>query len=194
MITFPNDWTWGAATAAYQIEGAVRAGGRGLSIWDVFSHTPGKIANGDTGDVACDHYHHFPRDIELMRELGLGGYRFSISWPRIFPSGAGRPNAAGLDFYRRLVDELRGAELEPYVTLYHWDLPLALQDRGGWMNRDTVGRFGEYAHTVAAALGPGVRHWFTINEPWVASFLGYWMGIHAPGEHDFGAALQVAHH
>ncbi len=192
-VTFPDGWVWGAATAAFQIEGAVREGGRGVSIWDTFSHSPGKIANGDTGDVACDHYHRFPEDIALMRELGLGGYRFSIAWPRIFPTGSGRPNAEGLDFYRRLIDELHAAGITPYVTLYHWDLPQALQDRGGWGNRDTALRFGEYAHTVITALGSGVRHWFTINEPWVAAFLGHWMGDHAPGARDLRLALLAAH-
>jgi beta-glucosidase len=194
LVVFPEDWVWGAATAAYQIEGAVREGSRGLSIWDTFSHTPGKTANGDTGDVACDHYHRYPGDIALMRELGLGGYRFSIAWPRIFPIGSGRPNLDGLDYYRRLIDELHAAGIAPYVTLYHWDLPQALQDRGGWANRDTALRFGEYAHTVAAALGAGVHHWFTINEPWVASFLGHWMGVHAPGERNLRLALRAAHH
>ena len=188
-----RDWVWGAATAAYQIEGAVREGGRGQSIWDTFSHTAGTIANGDTGDVACDHFHRYPEDIALMRELGLGGYRFSIAWPRIFPTGSGRPNADGLDFYRRLIDELHAAGITPYATLYHWDLPQALQDRGGWANRDTARRFGDYAQTVAAALGSGVQHWFTINEPWVAAFLGHWMGEHAPGERDFRLALLAAH-
>ena len=193
-VVFPEEWVWGASTAAYQIEGAVREGGRGVSIWDAFSHTPGKIANGDNGDVACDHYHRYPEDIALMRELGLGGYRFSIAWPRIFPTGSGRPNAEGLDFYRRLVDALHAAGIEPYVTLYHWDLPQALQDRGGWGNRDTALRFGEYAHAVASALGSGVHHWATINEPWVAAFLGHWLGEHAPGERDFALALRAAHH
>jgi beta-glucosidase len=193
MITFPSDWVWGAATAAYQIEGAVREDGRGLSIWDAFSHTPGKVANGDTGDIACDHYHRFVGDVALMRELGLGGYRFSIAWPRIFPAGDNRLNPAGLDFYRRLIDELHDAAIEPYVTLYHWDLPHTLQERGGWTNRDTVGRFGEFAHTVAAALGSGVHNWFTINEPWVAGFLGHWTGDHAPGERDLGKALLAVH-
>jgi beta-glucosidase len=192
-VTFPDGWVWGAATAAYQIEGAVREGGRGVSIWDTFSHTPGKTANGDTGDVACDHYHLFPEDVALMRELGLGGYRFSIAWPRIFPTGSGRPNAEGLDFYRRLIDELHAVGITPYVTLYHWDLPRALQDRGGWGNRDTALRFGEYAHTVITALGSGVQHWFTINEPWVAAFLGHWMGVHAPGARDLDLALLAAH-
>lgn len=193
-ITFPDDWVWGAATAAYQIEGAVREGGRGVSIWDTFSHTPGKIANGDTGDIACDHYHRVADDIGLMRELGLNAYRFSISWPRIFPSGRGRANPEGLDFYKRLIDQLHAAGIAPYVTLYYWDLPQALQDQGGWTNRDTALRFGEFAHTVAAALGAGVNHWFTINEPWVAGFLGHWMGIHAPGTRDLGQALLATHH
>ncbi|MDQ3225562.1 MAG: GH1 family beta-glucosidase [Chloroflexota bacterium] len=192
-VVFPDDWVWGAATAAYQIEGAVRAGGRGQSIWDTFSHTPGKIVNGDTGDIACDHFHRYPDDIALMRELGLGGYRFSIAWPRIFPTGSGRPNTEGIDFYRRLIDELHTAGITPYVTLYHWDLPQPLQDRGGWGNRDTAHRFGEYVQTVAAALGAGVQHWFTINEPWVAAFLGHWTGDHAPGARDFRLALLAAH-
>jgi beta-glucosidase len=192
-VAFPDDWVWGAATAAYQIEGAVREGGRGVSIWDTFSHTPGKIANGDTGDVACDHYHRYPEDIALMRELGLGGYRFSIAWPRIFPTGSGRPNAEGLDFYRRLIDELHAAGIVPYVTLYHWDLPQALQDRGGWRNRDTALRFGEYAHTVVSELGAGVQHWLTINEPWVVGFLGHWLGVHAPGARDLPLALLASH-
>jgi beta-glucosidase len=192
-VDFPEDWVWGAATAAYQIEGAVREGGRGESIWDVFSHIAGTIANGDTGDIACDHFHRYPEDIALMRELGLGGYRFSIAWPRIFPSGRGRPNAEGLDFYRRLVENLHGAGIKPYATLYHWDLPQALQDRGGWANRDTARWFGDYAQVVAAALGSGVQHWFTVNEPWVAAFLGHWMGQHAPGNRNFGLALRAAH-
>lgn len=193
ILVFPENWVWGAATAAYQIEGAVREGGRGLSIWDVYSHTPGKVANGDTGDIACDHFHRYPEDIALMRELGLGGYRFSISWPRIFPTGAGRPNAEGLDFYRRLVERLHDAGITPFVTLYHWDLPQPLQDRGGWTNRDTARRFGELAHTVAAALGDGVHHWVTINEPWVAGFLGHLLGLHAPGTRDLTTALAATH-
>jgi beta-glucosidase len=192
-VIFPEDWVWGAATAAYQIEGGVREGGRGESIWDRFSHTDGAIDNGDTGDIACDHFNRFPEDIALMRELGLGGYRFSIAWPRIFPTGSGRPNADGLDYYRRLVDELHAAGITPYATLYHWDLPQALQDRGGWANRDTARRFGDYTQTVAAALGSGVQHWFTINEPWVAAFLGHWMGKHAPGQRDYRLALLAAH-
>ena len=194
IITFPEDWVWGAATAAYQIEGATREGGRGPSIWDTFSHTPGKTTHSETGDTACDHFHRYPEDIALMRELGLSAYRLSVAWPRIFPTGTGRPNPAGLDFYRRLIDDLHAAGISPYVTLYHWDLPQALQDRGGWGNRDTARRFGEYAHTVAVALGAGVHHWFTVNEPWVAAFLGHWTGEHAPGERDFHLALRAAHH
>jgi beta-glucosidase len=192
-VVFPEDWVWGAATAAYQIEGGVLKGGRGESIWDRFSQTAGTIVNGDTGEIACDHFHRFAEDIALMRELGLGGYRFSIAWPRIFPTGSGRPNADGLDYYRRLVDELHSAGITPYVTLYHWDLPQALQDRGGWADRDTARRFGDYTQTVAAALGSGVQQWFTINEPWVAAFLGHWMGQHAPGKRDFRLALLAAH-
>jgi beta-glucosidase len=193
-VAFPQGFVWGAATAAYQIEGAHDADGRGRSIWDTFSHTPGKVANGDTGDVACDHYHRYPEDVALMRELGLGGYRFSIAWPRIFPTGSGRPNPAGIDFYKRLVEAVRAAGIEPFVTLYHWDLPQALQDAGGWANRDTVGRFGEYAHAVATALGDGIHQWITHNEPWVAAFLGNLVGVHAPGLRDLRTALQVSHH
>jgi beta-glucosidase len=191
---FPADFIWGAATAAYQIEGAPDADGRGPSIWDTFSHTPGKILGGDTGDIACDHYHRYPEDVAIMRDLGLGAYRFSVSWPRIFPSGAGRPNSAGIDFYKRLVDTLRAAGIEPFLTLYHWDLPQALQDAGGWANRDTVGRFGEYAQALGMALGGEVHHWITLNEPWVASFLGHLMGVHAPGGRDLQTALRTAHH
>lgn len=192
-IHFPPNWVWGAGTAAYQIEGGVREGGRGFSIWDAFCRIPGKIAHGHTGDIACDHFHRVPEDIALMRELGLGAYRFSVAWPRIFPDGGGHPNAEGLDFYRRLVDELHSAGIEPYVTLYHWDLPETLQRWGGWENRDTALRFGEYAQTVAAALGQGVHHWFTINEPWAAAFLGHWQGVHAPGKRDLRVALAAAH-
>ena len=192
-VIFPPDWVWGAATAAYQIEGGAREGGRGISIWDTVSRLPGTIAGGDTGDVAADHFHRVPSDVALMRELGLGGYRFSIAWPRVFPAGSGRPNEEGLDFYRRLIDELHAAGIAPYVTLYHWDLPQMLQDRGGWTNRDTARRFGEYVHTVATSLGAGVHHWLTINEPWVAAFLGHLTGEHAPGQRGLKAALAAAH-
>jgi beta-glucosidase len=191
---FPDDFVWGAATAAYQIEGAADEDGRGPSIWDTFSRTPGKTLNGDTGDVACDHYHRYPEDVALMRELGLGAYRFSIAWPRIFPSGSGRPNPAGLDFYKRLLDEIGAAGIEPWVTLYHWDLPQTLQDAGGWANRDTALRFGEYAHAVAVALGGQVHRWITLNEPWVAAFLGHLVGVHAPGVRSLPTALRSAHH
>ncbi len=191
---FPTGFVWGAATAAYQIEGGAREEGRGPSIWDTFSHTPGAIASGDTGDVACDHFHRFRDDIALMRELGLNAYRFSIAWPRVFPAGGGRPNRAGLDFYKRLIDELRQSGIEPWATLYHWDLPQALQDRGGWAERDTAARFGEYAHAIAVALGAEVHHWITINEPWVAAFLGHLTGDHAPGRRDLPTALAAAHH
>ncbi|MGN6697813.1 MAG: GH1 family beta-glucosidase [Thermomicrobiales bacterium] len=192
--TFPDGFLWGAATAAYQIEGAVREDGRGPSIWDTFSHTPGKVQDGDTGDIACDHYHRWRADIGLMRDLGLRAYRFSIAWPRIFPDGASAVNTRGLDFYDRLVDELLAANITPFVTLYHWDLPQALQDRGGWTRRDTVDRFAAYVDTVARRLGDRVTHWITHNEPWVAAFLGNYLGIHAPGLRDLPTAVLVAHH
>ncbi len=191
---FPADFVWGAATAAYQIEGAHRADGRGESIWDTFTHTPGNVVNGDTGDIACDHYHRYPEDIALMGELGLGGYRLSISWPRIFPNGTGRANDAGLDFYKRLIESVQAAGIDPYVTLYHWDLPQALQDAGGWANRDTAKRFGEFAHELGVTLGGDVHRWITINEPWVAAFLGHLEGFHAPGMRDLRTALAASHH
>lgn len=191
---FPDDFVWGAATAAYQIEGAVTEDGRGPSIWDTFSHTPGKTLNGDTGDVACDHFHRWQDDIKLMQELGLQAYRFSIAWPRVMPQGTGQPNDRGLDFYDQLVDALLTANITPFVTLYHWDLPQALQDRGGWANRDTVEAFVEYADLVASRLGDRVTHWITHNEPWVVAFLGNYTGDHAPGMQDLQTALQVSHH
>jgi len=191
---FPPDFTWGAATAAYQIEGAASVGGRGESIWDRFTSIPGNIANGDTGEVACDSYHRYSEDVRLMRELGLDAYRFSISWPRVLPDGRGRPNQDGLDFYDRLVDELLANGIEPYPTLYHWDLPQALEDRGGWPRRDTVDAFVEYVHAVSARLGDRVTHWITHNEPWVASWLGYGSGEHAPGRRSSADALAAAHH
>jgi len=192
--TFPDGFVWGTATAAYQIEGAVREDGRGESIWDRFCHTPGKIAGGDTGDVADDHYHRWQEDLHIMKELGLGAYRFSIAWPRVIPDGIGAVNPAGLDFYDRLVDALLAAGIEPYVTLYHWDLPQALQDKGGWPNRDSVGWFTDYAAVVSARLGDRVHYWITHNEPHVAAFEGYGTGRHAPGLCDPKAALQAAHH
>ncbi|TDC91075.1 GH1 family beta-glucosidase [Actinomadura sp. 7K507] len=191
---FPTGFRWGAATAAYQIEGAAGEGGRGPSIWDTFCRTPGKVLGGDTGDVAVDHYHRFPGDVALMSDVGLTAYRFSISWPRVQPSGTGAFNQEGLDFYRRLVDALLEAGIEPWPTLYHWDLPQALEDNGGWPERETAHRFAEYANHVHAALGDRVRHWTTVNEPWCAAFLGYASGEHAPGRLDPSGSLQAAHH
>lgn len=191
---FPADFLWGTATAAYQIEGAVDADGRGTSIWDTFSHTQGTIKNGDNGDQACDHYKRWQDDVTLMAELGLNAYRFSVAWARVMPEGRGLVNNRGLDFYDRLVDRLLALHLEPWVTLYHWDLPQALQDRGGWCARDTAEAFVEYANVVAARLGDRVSGWMTHNEPWCAGFLGHLFGIHAPGQHDLGAALQATHH
>jgi len=194
LIAFPTDFLWGAATAAFQIEGAWDKDGKGESIWDRFCHTPGKVRDGDTGDVACDHYHRYRDDIALMRQLGLQAYRFSISWPRVIPNGIGAVNPAGLDFYDRLVDELLAANIQPFATLYHWDLPQALQDRGGWGNRDTCGCLADYAALMARRLGDRVRHWATFNEPQVIVFLGHRSGDHAPGLKDDKLALQVAHH
>lgn len=194
QIHFPKDFVWGAATAAYQIEGGWNEDGKGESIWDRFVHTPGMIHNGETGDVACDHYHRWREDVALMRRLGLEAYRFSIAWARIFPNGTGPLNPDGLAFYDRLVDELLAAKIEPFVTLYHWDLPQALQDLGGWGNRDVAAHFADYAATVVRRLGDRVRFWTTLNEPWVSSFVGNREGRHAPGLHDERLALQVAHH
>jgi beta-glucosidase len=194
QLLFPPRFHWGAATAAYQIEGAVREDGRGPSIWDTFSHTPGKTVDGDTGDVACDHYHRYRDDVALMAELGLTAYRFSIAWPRVQPGGQGPANQKGLDFYRRLVDELLAYDIEPWVTLYHWDLPQQLEDEGGWPVRDTAGRFADYAALVHSALGDRVRTWTTCNEPWCSAFLGYCSGEHAPGRQHASDALRVAHH
>ncbi|WP_432930620.1 GH1 family beta-glucosidase [Microbispora sp. CA-135349] len=193
-LAFPDGFVWGAATAAYQIEGAAAEDGRGPSIWDTFSKVPGNVADGHTGDVACDHYHRYAEDVRLMTELGLAAYRFSVAWPRILPAGAGRVNAAGLDFYDRLVDELLAHGIAPYATLYHWDLPQALEDAGGWAVRDTAARFADYAAVVHERLGDRVRTWTTLNEPWVASFLGYCSGVHAPGRRDPAAAFRAAHH
>lgn len=193
IFTFPKDFVWGTATASYQIEGAWNIDGKGESIWDRFSHTPGKIANAETGDIACDHYHRFAEDITLMRNLGIKGYRFSIGWPRVIPQGKGAVNYLGLDFYDRLVDTLLMAGIEPYVTLYHWDLPQVLQDIGGWNNRDVCGYFADYAALMVRKLGDRVKYWTTFNEPWVIAFLGNETGEHAPGIKDQKVALQVAH-
>ena len=191
---FPSEFLWGAATSAYQIEGATDEDGRGASIWDTFSATPGKVANGDTGAIACDYYHRYGQDIALMRELGLNAFRFSIAWPRIVPDGRGRVNEPGLDFYDRLVDELLAAGIRPFVTLYHWDLPQALEDAGGWPERSTAEAFAEYVELVARRLGDRVRNWVTHNEPYCSSWLGYAVGAHAPGRTDKAAAIPAAHH
>jgi beta-glucosidase len=184
----------GAATASYQIEGAVGVDGRGESIWDRFSHSPGHVQGGDTGDVACDHYHRYREDVALMAELGLDAYRFSVAWPRIVPGGTGRVNEPGLDFYERLVDELLGRGITPFVTLYHWDLPQALEDAGGWPVRATADAFAEYAGIVAGRIGDRVRHFATLNEPSIVSDHGYRLGSHAPGRTEPEAALAAAHH
>ncbi len=191
---FPATFAWGAATASYQIEGAVHEDGRGESIWDRFSHTPGRVRNGDTGDVACDHYHRYRDDVALLAGLGFNAYRFSVAWPRVLPTGTGAVNQAGLDFYDRLVDELLARDIAPFATLYHWDLPQALEDAGGWPVRGTAEAFADYAAIIAARLGDRVRSIATINEPWVAADHGYRNGVHAPGRRDPAAAIAAAHH
>ena len=191
--TFPDGFLWGAATSAHQIEGAPFADGAGASHWYRFAHTPGNTAFGDTGDVACDHYHRWPEDIALMRGLGLGSYRFSIAWARVLPQGTGAPNPKGLDFYSRLVDALLEAGIAPNATLYHWDLPAALDDRGGWLNRDSADWFAEYAALVYRTLGDRVGLWATLNEPWVVVDAGYLHGVHAPGHRNFYEAPIAAH-
>jgi beta-glucosidase len=193
-MAFPPDFLWGVATSAYQIEGAASADGKGPSIWDTFCHQTGRIAAGDTGDVACDHYLRWREDVQLLRDLGVRAYRFSISWPRVLPDGTGRVNEAGLDFYSQLIDALGEAGIEPWVTLYHWDLPQALQDQGGWPARRTVSAFAEYAQLVGRRLGDRVRGWITHNEPFIAAMFGHYTGEHAPGQKDIGTALRAAHH
>jgi beta-glucosidase len=190
---FPDGFLWGASTAAYQIEGAVREDGRGPSIWDVFSHLPGTILNGDTGDVACDHYHRWPEDVALMRELGLGAYRLSTSWSRILPEGRGEINLKGLEFYERLIDGILDAGIEPWICLYHWDLPQALEYRGGWQNRDTASWFADYAQLTVRRLGDRVKHWASFNEPNCACVKGYGEGEHAPGVRGRKSALAAIH-
>ena len=194
--SFPNGFVWGTATSAYQIEGAVDEEGRGRSIWDTFAHTPGRIADRSTGDRANDHYHRYKQDVRLIRDLGVKAYRFSIAWPRVFPEGTGAPNPKGLDFYDRLVDELLTNAIEPYATLYHWDLPQALQDRiGGWQSGDTSKAFGDYAGYVAERLSDRVRNFFTVNEPGRFVNFGYGWNIDAPGLSLPAAELnQVRHH
>ena len=193
-IQFPENFVWGAATAAYQVEGAAFEDGKGESIWDRFSHTPGNVERDETGDVACDQYHRYPEDIKIMREIGLQAYRFSISWPRIYPQGTGAVNEKGLDHYDRLVDALLEAGIDPWITLYHWDLPQALHERGGWPNRDIADWFTDYAVTMAGRLGDRVQNWMTMNEPWVCSYFGYRDGHMAPGVKDLKQALAAAYH
>ncbi|CAL9350478.1 Beta-glucosidase A [Streptomyces sp. enrichment culture] len=191
---FPPGFFFGAATASYQIEGAHDVGGRGPSIWDTYARTPGRVAGGDTGDVACDHYHRYKEDVALLKELGVDSYRFSVAWPRIQPTGSGKANSEGLDFYDRLVDELLAAGISPAATLYHWDLPQALEDRGGWRVRETAERFADYTALVAERLGDRVPRWITLNEPFCSAFVGYAIGRHAPGAREGRGALAAAHH
>ena len=193
-VTFPDGFLWGAATSAFQVEGGADLDGRGPSIWDTFCATPGRVRGGDDGRVAIDHRHRMAADVQLMADLGLPAYRFSVAWPRVQPDGRGRISQAGLDFYRSLVEELLAVGIEPIATLYHWDLPQALEDAGGWPARDTASRFADYAHVVGEALGGLVRRWGTINEPWCAAMLGYAAGVHAPGRVAPGAAVAAAHH
>ncbi|MGH9649990.1 MAG: glycoside hydrolase family 1 protein, partial [Terriglobales bacterium] len=191
--TFPAGFRWGTATAAYQVEGAWNEEGKGESIWDRFAHTPGRIRDGNTGDVACDHYHRYKEDVALMRQLNSHSYRFSLSWPRIQPAGSGAVNQPGLDFYKRLVDELLAANIRPFATLYHWDLPQTLEEAGGWPHRDTAARFAEFADIAGRALGDRITHWMVFNEPWVFTALGYLWGAHAPGRADLTDFLRSTH-
>lgn len=192
-LAFPKDFIWGTATASYQIEGAAKEDGRGESIWDRFSHTPGKVKNGDTGDIACDSYHRYPEDIAIMKQLHQKSCRFSVAWPRVIPGGTGAVNTKGLDFYKRYVDALLEAGIRPSCTLYHWDLPQVLQDKGGWTNRDMAGWFTDYAETVVKALSDRVTAYAIFNEPYVFTYLGYFLGVHAPGYKDFDLFLKAAH-
>lgn len=189
-----NGFLWGVAAASYQIEGAVHEGGRGESIWDRFSHTPGKVLNGDTGDIAIDHFHRIEEDVQLMVDLGVNAYRFSIAWPRLFPSNSAVLEPQGVDFYNKLINTLVANGIEPVATLYHWDLPQYLEDIGGWATRETVFAFENYARTCAELFGDRIEKWITLNEPWCTSFLGYYMGIHAPGVKNASAAIAAAHH
>ncbi len=191
---FPSGFVWGVATSAFQVEGAHDVDGRGPSIWDTYADQPGLIEDGSNAQVACDHYHRYAEDVALMQSLGVGAYRFSIAWPRVFPTGGWAVNVAGLDFYDRLVDCLLAAKIAPWVTLYHWDLPQALEDDGGWTNRSTVDAFVEFVDAVTERLGDRVKHWITHNEPWCASVLGYAQGEHAPGRKSWPDALIASHH
>lgn len=193
-MKFPNNFTFGVSTASYQIEGNGFADGRGICIWDTFAATPGKVADGDNGDVACDHYNRYPQDIALMKELGVDAYRFSIAWPRLFPQGDSRREQRGFDFYNRLIDELLANDIKPLTTLYHWDMPQPIEDRGGWADRGIVSRFTDFGIAAAEAFSDRVTDWITINEPWCVSWLGYGNGVHAPGRQDLDAAVAAAHH
>ena len=193
-VSFPAGFLWGASTASYQIEGAANEDGRGKSIWDVFSHTPGRVKNGDTGDVACDHYHRWREDIDLLARGGFAAYRFSTAWPRILPAGGGAIEPRGLDFYDRLVDELIARHIEPWLCLFHWDLPQALQEQGGWTNRDVCQKFADYARIVAKRLGDRVKHWATFNEPNVHAVFGHGVGTHAPGLTGLPNMMAAVHH
>ncbi len=192
---FPQEFVWGAATASYQVEGAATDDGRGPSVWDMFSRTPGAVFEGHTGSVACDHYHRWQEDVGIMQQIGLQGYRFSVAWPRVQPAGTGKPNAKGLDFYDKLVDQLLKADIIPFVTLFHWDLPYEVHCRGGWLNRDIADWFADYTRIVVEKLGDRVKYWMTLNEPAVFGVLGYRTGTHAPGEkHDLPEVLRIIHH
>jgi len=193
-MKFPADFNWGVATSSYQIEGATSVDGRGPSIWDTFCATPGKVANGENGDIACDHYHRFSQDIAIMKELGITSYRFSIAWTRLFPNGDGVREERGFDFYNSLINELIANNIEPFVTLYHWDLPQTIEDNGGWANREIVTAFADYATACVEAFGDRVTNWITLNEPWVFTWLGYLSGVHAPGRQELSAAIAAAHH
>ncbi len=194
LDAFPPDFLWGAATSAYQIEGAVSGGGRGPSIWDTYTHTPGKTLHGDTGDIACDHYHRWREDLELVHELGLNAYRLSLSWARLQPGGTGRLNQSAVDYYRGVLGRLREIGVRPFVTLYHWDLPQSLETAGGWPSRDTSSRFADYVGLVSGELGDLATDWITLNEPWCSAFLGYGSGAHAPGRMSLPDAVAAAHH
>lgn len=193
-LVFPEGFTFGSATASYQVEGGAAEGGRTPSIWDTFSHTPDRVWNGDTGDVACDHFHRVEQDLDLMADLGLQAYRFSIAWPRIVPTASGAVNQEGVDFYSRLVDGLLGRGIRPVATLYHWDLPQYLEDAGGWASRETTDAFADYAAILGTALGDRVQTWTTLNEPWCSAYLGYGQGGHAPGRREPASALSAVHH
>jgi len=193
-MSFPEDFNWGSATSSYQIEGASKDGGRTPSIWDTFCATPGKVFEGHNGDLACDHYHRYMEDIQIMKDLGIQSYRFSLAWPRIIPGGTGARNQQGIDFYDRLIDALLDAGIQPTATLYHWDLPQVLQDKGGWANRDIVNEIADYATVAAESFGDRVANWVTINEPWCVTWLGYFVGVHAPGIKDIDQAVAAAHH